>query len=279
MLCATLWSLGGLFIKLVDWPPFAIAGVRSLIASLILLAFIRKPRFNFTFPQVAAAVSYAATMLLYVAANKTTTAANAILLQYSAPVFAAFFGWFMLSERPSIEQWVSLVFVIGGMAVFFMDRLSPGNALGNGLAVASGVTFAFFSVFMRMQKDGSPIESMLLAHWIVVLVALPFILAGPRLSTGPATLASLAVLGIFQTGIASILFAVGIKGVTAIQSMLLAGLEPILNPVWVLLATGERPGPNALVGGSVILIAVTASSMVTVRKARRQAALGADQQA
>jgi drug/metabolite transporter (DMT)-like permease len=276
MLCAMFWSLGGVFIKLVDWPPFAFAGTMSLIASLVLLAFIRKPRFTFSFPQIAAALSYAATMLLYVAANKTTTAANAILLQYSSPVFAAFFGWFMLSERPSIEQWISLLFVVGGMAIFFMDRISPGNALGNCLAVASGVTFALFSVFMRMQKDGSPVESMLLSHWIVVLVALPFICVGPRLSATPATIASLAVLGIFQTGIASILFSVGIRGVTAIQAMLLSGLEPILNPVWVLLVTGERPGPNALVGGVIIIVAVTVSSMITVQRARRSAALGED---
>lgn len=274
MSCAMLWSIGGLLIKLVSWSPFAIAGARSLIASIVLLVFLKRPRITFSFAQVGAAVSYAATMILFVLANKTTTAANAIILQYTSPVFAAFLGWMLIGERPSSDQWIALAFVMGGMAMFFMDKLSPGNMLGNIIAVISGITFALFSVFMRMQKDGSPLESMLMSHWLVVLVSLPVVLALPAPAVTPSALGAIAVLGIFQTGISSVLFSIGIKGVTAVQSMLLAVIEPILNPVWVFVATGERPGANALVGGIIILASVTVSSLVTVRRARRASLAG-----
>jgi drug/metabolite transporter (DMT)-like permease len=262
--CAMLWSTGGLFIKLVDWSPFAIAGVRSLIASFIILAFLKKPKITLSFPQVAAAVCNAGTMILFVSANKLTTAANAIVLQYSAPILVAVLGWIVLKEKPSLDNWIALAFVAGGMVLFFLEKLGPGNALGNILAISSGVTFALFSIFMRMQKTGSPLESILLSHWIAFLVAIPFIASSSSPSIGGWT--ALAVLGVFQVGLASMFFSYGIKHVTAIQAMLIAVLEPILNPIWVFIFTGELPGPLAMVGGFIIISAVTVSSVLSARR-------------
>ena len=123
--CSFLWSLAGLFIKLLDWNPFAIASARSAVSAVFLLVWLRKPRFTFSFPQLAAAVASTATMLLFVAANKTTTSANAILLQYTAPVHVALFGPWFLGEPSRRQDVVSIAVILGGMALFFMDQLSP----------------------------------------------------------------------------------------------------------------------------------------------------------
>ena len=268
VLCATLWSLGGLFIKLVDWTALGIAGARSLLGGLTILIFVRKPNITFSAPQILAALCNAGTMILFVYANKLTTSANAILLQYGAPLYVALFAWILLGERPRWEHWIGLVLILGGMTLFFQEKVSPGNSLGNLLAILSGFTFAFYAIFMRMQKSGSPVESILLAHLLVFLFSLPSILAMPPRLSGTGWV-SLSVLGIFQIGLSSVLFARGIKGITTLQAMLITTLEPILNPLWVFLVLGETPTRNALLGGSMILLAVTLSSLVSAYRIRR----------
>jgi drug/metabolite transporter (DMT)-like permease len=153
---AVLWSLGGIFIKSIDANPMAIAGVRSGIAALLILAFLRKPKFTFSFPQVAAALAYSATVFLYVGANKTTTAANAILLQFTSPVYVALLGAWILKEKAKAFDWIIIAMVFAGMTLFFLDKLSPEGMLGNILAILSGVSFALFTIFMRKQKKALP---------------------------------------------------------------------------------------------------------------------------
>jgi drug/metabolite transporter (DMT)-like permease len=267
--CALLWSIGGLLIKWVNLHPLAVAGARSLIAALFLLFVLKKPKITRNPAQWLAALCNAATMILFVSANKHTTSANAILLQYGAPIFAAILGWLILKERPFWEHWAALVAVLAGMALFFMNQLGPGNLAGDIMAVSSGLTFALFFVFMRMQKEGSPLESFFLSHLITAAVGLPFLFMG-GLPDARGALA-LTGLGVFQIGVASLLFTYGIKRVTALQSMLAAVIEPLMNPVWVLLFTGERPAVNALIGGSVILAAVALSNWVTINRSRRLA--------
>jgi drug/metabolite transporter (DMT)-like permease len=263
---AFLWSIAGLFIKLVQWHPFAIAGLRSLIASLVILAFLKRPRLNFSFNQVAAALANAATMLLFVAANKTTTAANAILLQYVCPVFTAFFGMVLLKEKTHPEHWGAIVLVIGGMVMLFLDKLGGGHLPGNILALASALTFSFFFIFMRKQKDGSPLESILISHWITAAVGLTVSLFLPFPSITLTSLGAIAVLGIFQVGVAGLLFNYGIKRIPAVNANLIAVIEPVFNPVWVFLVIGEKPSLNTLIGGAVILFAVTAASVIGIRR-------------
>ncbi len=269
--CALLWSTGGLFIKIVSWNPFALAGVRSLIGGLLLLAWIRKPRFTWSLPQIAGALCYAGCMILFVTANKLTTAANAIMLQYTAPLYAAAFGWIFLKERASPLDWATIVVVIGGMALFFMDRLTAGGMEGNLIAIASGVLFAGAMVSFRAQKDASPLESILLAHAITFAVSIPFL--GPPWPS-LAGWGGLAFLGIFQIGISSIFLSYGVRYVTALQSLLISVLEPLCNPVWVFLVLGETPGPRAVAGGAIILVTVTLRSALSLRSAVRAPAAG-----
>lgn len=266
---AFFWSLAGLLIKLVDWNPFAIACGRSLVAAAFLLAWIRKPKFTFSGPQIGAALASTSTMLLFIYANKATTSANAILLQYGAPIYTAILGAILLKEKPKAEHWLAFAAVAVGMALFFMGDLGGGGLAGNIAAVASGLTFAAYLVFLRMQKDGSPLESNLLAHILTAIIGfiVALFLPAPRI-TGTALLA-IGALGIFQIGVAAILLSWAIKRVSAIQGSIIAGLEPVFNPLWVFLALGEKPGPNALAGGAIIITAVVVSSMVTARRERR----------
>lgn len=260
---AFLWSIAGLFIKVIDWHPIAIAGLRSLIASLVILAYLRRPHIHFSFPQVAAAMANAATMLLFVSANKNTTAANAILLQYMAPVLTAFIGVLLLKERTRPEHLAALPLVLTGMIVMFFDELGSGRWFGNILAILSAVTFSFFFVFMRRQKDGSPLESILLSHWLTAAFCIILSLFLPFPTLSPKAVGAVLVLGVVQIGLPAILFSIGIKKVSAVFANLIAVIEPVFNPLWVFLALGEAPGIQALIGGSIIILAVTGASLIT----------------
>ena len=265
--CAGLWSTAGVFIKLIPWNPLLIAGLRSLIASVFLLVWIKRPRFHRSFPQIAAAVCYAATMCLFVYANKATTSANAILLQYSAPVITAIAGALILRERPKIEQIVAFVFIVIGMGIFFIEGGIGGGSLSGNLAAATtGLTFGLYFVFMRMQKDGSPLESVLLSHWITAGLMLPASLFFPAPVWSPVAIVSILCLGLVQIGLAAVFFAYGIKRVTAVQGVLTSVIEPVFNPLWVFLFVGEKPAASSLVGGLVIVLAVTGASVIGARR-------------
>jgi drug/metabolite transporter (DMT)-like permease len=265
---AFLWSIAGLFIKVIDWNPFAIAGARSLISSLVILLYLRRPKFHWSFAQVGAALASAATMLLFVSANKTTTAANAILLQYVGPVFTAIIGAWILKERARWEHWAAFAFVGAGMVLLFMDKLGGGRLLGNVLALLSGLVFSFYYIFMRMQKDGSPLESILLAHWLTAAIGLGAACFLPLGSFTWKAAGAIAMLGVFQVGVSALLFTAAIKRIPAVFANLIAVIEPVFNPVWVFLALGEKPGANAILGGAIIIAAVTGASIISARRAQ-----------
>ena len=268
---AFFWSLAGLLIKLIDWNPFAIACGRSLVAAIFLLLWMRKPKLTFSGPQIGAAIASSATMLLFIYANKATTAANAILLQYGSPIYTAILGAIFLKEKPKLEHWLAFAAVAGGMALFFMGNLGGGSIRGNVAAILAGVTFSAYFVFMRMQKDGSPLESNLLAHILTATIGFVIALFMPFPKPTAVSIGAIVALGVFQIGMAAVLLSWGIKRVSAIQGSIIAGLEPVFNPLWVFLALGEKPSPNSLAGGSIILLAVILSSIVTARRAMRPA--------
>ncbi len=260
-----MWSSGGILIKLVDWDPFAIAGARSLIACLPMLVFGRKPKFTFSLDQVAAALSYSATMILFIIANKMTTAANAVLIQYTEPIYIIILGrWLLADEKSTLVDWFVIAGVLGGMVLFFLDKLSFAANVGNLIAVASGVTFALSAIFMRRQKNARPSDSFFLAHIITFIVAVPFILKSPHISLGNGV--GLALLGVVQMGIPSLLYARGVRGVSAVSSALITMIEPLFNPLWVALFVGEYPSPRAIIGGAIILACVTVRTVLKAKE-------------
>ncbi len=261
---AFLWSLNGLFIKMVDWHPLAISSTRSFVAAAALLLYYRRLRLNWSYPQVGGAFTYSLTMVFFVVANKLTTAANAILLQYTAPMFVALLSYWFLKERVTRFDWLATFAVMGGMVLFFLDELTLGSLGGNILAILSGVTFACFNLFMRKQKEGSPVESVILGSVITVFIGLPlFFLAGPPI--GAFSWPAMALMGLFMA-LSFIIYSQVIRHIRAIEAVLVLILEPLLNPVWVFLIMGERPGPWSLVGGAVIVGSVALRGMTSARR-------------
>lgn len=264
LLAALFWSLGGLLIKSADWPPLAVAGGRGLVAAIFLALTNRGLRFTFSPIQLIAAVAYAGCTVLFVASTKLTTAANAILLQYTAPIWIALLGAWFLGEKTTRTDWLTIGVVLGGMALFFADGLAFGGALGNLLGVLSGVCFAAMTLALRRQKDGSPVESIILGNVLAFLIGLPFMIGVPAPS--PAGIAAIVALGVVQLGFSYWLYARAIRHVTALEAVIIPIIEPILNPVWVFLVSGEKPSGWALLGGLIVMGAVTARALVSIRR-------------
>ena len=206
-----------------------------------------------------------ATMILFVHANKLTFAANAIMLQYAAPIWACLLGWYYLKEKPFWEHWFALGLVCVGMYLFFGNSLGGGSLLGDLLGMLSGVTFAANLIVLRKYRNENPLDIMICAHMMTFVCAIPFyFLHGMEMNT--ADIISILYMGILQIGIPSAIYVYGVKRISAVQVMLTASIEPILSPVWVLLVTGERPGYIAFAGGAVIIFAVVISSIITKRR-------------
>ncbi len=259
---ALLWSLGGVLIKSIDWAPMAIAGGRSAIAIPLMLLFVGRPQFTFSKAQIGGAIGYALTVALFVIATRMTTAANAIFLQYTAPIYVALVGRWYLGERTLRIDWLVIAIALGGIALFFFDRLTVSGFRGNLIALASGMAFASVAIFLRKEKGGSPATAIILGNIIVALVGLPFMLQSPL---GPGGGWRLLLLGTLQLGFPYVLYATAIKHVTALEATLIPLLEPVLNPLWVMLTLGERPGPWAIVGATLVLGAVLARGALMIR--------------
>jgi drug/metabolite transporter (DMT)-like permease len=250
LLAALLWSTAGAAIKLCALNEWQIAGGRSLVAAITLFLLFRSARRVPDLRTVWVAVANAATVVLFVVANKWTTAANAIFLQDTAPLYVLLAGPFLLGEKPTKSQLISAPIFIGGLLLFFMDKLDAGQRLGNAIALLSGVAFALCIIGLRWVRDGAG-SAAAWGNLIAAVVALPLGLDGP--APRPLDLALILYLGIFQLGLAYALFARGLRDVPAVEASLLVLLEPVLNPIWTFLLAGERPGPWALAGGALIL--------------------------
>jgi drug/metabolite transporter (DMT)-like permease len=265
---AILWSFGGLLIKLIPWNAMTIVGTRAIFAAVVLAIYMRRPRIHFTPSVILGGLCMSGTTILFVFANKLTTAANAIVLQYTAPIFIIILSMVFLKKKPKPLDFAAVLIVFFGIGLFFFDQLKGSALLGNLLACMSGVTFA--GVFLINQMpNAKPEEALLLGHLINIAVGLPFILT--NLTFEPVALLSITLLGVFQLGIAYVLFSIGIKLTPPISASLIASLEPLLNPVWVFLLTGERPGVWALVGGAIVLVTVVLYNLASMKQGKKAA--------
>ncbi len=194
-----------------------------------------------------------------------TTAANAIFLQYTAPIYVALIGRWYLGERAHGIDWLVIVTAMSGIALFFFDRLTLSGLWGNIIALGSGLAFASMAMFLRKEKAGSAVTSIILGNVIVAVAGAPFFFAAP-LALSDAW--RLLLLGAVQLAVPYVLYSVAIKYVTALEATLIPLIEPILNPLWVMLALGERPGPWAILGGLVVLGAVIIRAILMLRARR-----------
>ncbi|MBC7088289.1 MAG: EamA family transporter [Tissierellales bacterium] len=263
VLSAILLSTGGVLLKFVNLEPMQIAGARAIISSIVVLIYVKKPKFTFSKAQLSGAFSYSFMVIGFIAANKLTNAANAIVLQYTAPIWVAILSHFILKEKIHNYDILSIIFITIGMGLVFMDDIGGGNIKGDILAIISGVFLAIVTVSLRFQKDESPVETTLLGHIITAIIGI-FFLRGIEFTI--YDIIGILALGIFQLGISYILYSEAIKHVDAIEASVLMFIEPILNPIWVFLAFGELPGRLALFGCFIVLISILLRAIVSSKR-------------
>jgi len=254
---ALLWSSGGIGIKAVTASPLVITFYRSLFAAIALMAFLRREVFARRWTSggvfVFAVISYATCLTTFVVATKWTTAANAIFLQYAGVVWVLLLSPIVLREPMRLRDVIAVVAALGGMALFFVGRFDSRGMAGNAMALVSSVFFAFLILSLRREQRAAQAA----VTWGNVACAgamLPFI--AHDLALTPRSFGVLLLLGIFQIAFAYVLFVRGLAHVTATQASLTGMLEPVSNPIWVLLFLGERPSPFAIGGAVVVLAAI-----------------------
>jgi len=262
IVAAVLWSTSGIVIKLLSWQPLAVLAGRSIFSGLVFLVYLRRFPWRPTRWQLIAAFSYIMTQFLYITAVRLTTAATAIFLQYSAPVYILLLGYWLLREKPSRADWLAMLVIFSGLGLFFRDDLNLSSPTGALLAALSGVFLALMTVALRAQKDGNPAESFLLANTLSSVLGFYFVLQAPWTA---GSWAAIAYLGVLQVGLSFVLYSIAIRVIPALEATLIGTLEPVLNPVWVFLFIGELPGPLAVIGGLVVLAGVVISAVAGAR--------------
>ena len=259
-----MWSLGGLLIKSINWSPLAISGLRSIVAAAIIYIFGDINNFKFKIIEIISAFFYVIVVTLFVLANKYTTAGNAILLQYTAPIYVAIFGYVFLKERAYLIDWFTICLLLVGLSFFFFDELSIDGLLGNIFAIVSGISFAGLTILLRKQKAGDPIRSIFLGNIFAFILGLPEIYSSTTSDIVPWAL--VLVLGIVQLGFSYILFTNAIKHVSALDAIIYPVIEPILNPILVFLFIGERLGSWSLIGGVLVVGSVLIRGLFQIRR-------------
>ncbi len=243
----------------------AIAGIRSGIAALVMLLYLRHiPNIRSIKPvTILGALSYSFLVICFVTANKLTTSANAILLQYTSPIWVMLFSWLILKNKIKWKDISTMFAVFLGMFLFFADELHPGNTLGNLVAILSGVFMAAFVILLKQQKDTPLIYVTLLGNIITFLFAIPFYFTSVP---NTKTIGGLLILGVFQLGISYLFYTKAVSHVTLLQATLIPILEPLLNPFWVFFVTGEKPGALSILGGCLVVAAVLAHELLVIPK-------------
>lgn len=263
LITVVLWSTSGLFIKLSTLNPIALAGGRSLITAGVLWIYLRRPHFSWSREQVIGAICIALTFMLFITATKWTSAANAIFLQYTAPLWVVLFSGWYLGEKARPTDWWIMGAIVAGMALFFGERLSAQGTAGNVLAIASGVTMAWMTLLLRKQ-GGDAANTILLGNLLTAAIGVPFLAGAAARGEVPVVeWGILLYMGVLQLGLPFVLYSIALRSLSAVETILIATLEPILNPIWVFLFLGERPAPLALIGGAVVVGAVTLRSLLS----------------
>lgn len=268
---AALWSTAGAAMKTCGLEGLQIAGGRSLVAGLFLLAVLPAARRLPTRRMLLAVAGYASTVVLFAMANKQTTAANAIFIQSSAPLWVLLLSPALLGERADRGELLAIPVYALGLGLFFLDDLGPGQLQGNLVALAAGVTFGLCILGLRRAQEEAQ-AALVWGNLLAAAAVLPFWHQGPAPTT--LDLVLLLYLGVFQLGLAYLCFARGIARVPALEASLLILLEPILNPIWTFAFTGERPGPWALAGAGVVLAATVWRTVAPVIAGRRTPRIG-----
>lgn len=263
LLAVFIWSTGGVFIKLASLDAFEVTFFRSLLAALTVLIITRKSGWKIDVFGLITSLIYAALLFLFVWATKKTTAANAIFLQYTAPIYILLLGPWVIGERFHWRDLAVVAFCIAGMSLFFVGQLRIDDYQGNAAALFSGLFLGLYILLLRHPRAErlNPYVAVIYGNLILAIATAPWgIAALPRLGIADALYVSF--LGIVQIGLSYILFIKGVRGGTRpLDASLIGFIEPLLNPVWVLIFYHERPSGWALIGGTIIIATVAAHTI------------------
>ena len=265
---AILWSTGGLFIKATHLSAIELSFGRSLLAAITIAIVTRREGFGLNRVSAITSILYAALLILFVLATKLTTAANAIFLQYTAPVYVLILEPIFYQEKFRRRDLITVAACVAGMSLFFVGKLRPEDVSGNLLALASGVCFALFFLLLRHSKARkvNRASSAIYGNLIVVVICAPAFFAAARRGIGAEDLGRIAYLGIVQIGFAYLLFTLAMaRGVRSLDAGIIGYVEPVLNPIWVFLFIGEQPSGWAIVGGAIIVASVIAHMLFETR--------------
>lgn len=263
-LAAVLYSIGGLCIKVIPWNGLSINGGRNMVALLVIGGYLLATRHRLRFNRwiLVGAVCICGTNTLFTVANKLTTAANTIVLQFTAPIFVILLSVVFWKRRPQKLDLIACGVVLVGVLCFFVDSLEAGGMAGNILALLSGLSYA--GVFLLNDlPDSDPISSVFWGDVMSVAIGLPFLVRETDLSLVPMT--SLVILGAFQVGLAYILLTIGLRTTPAVTASLVSGIEPVLNPILVAVFYHETIGPLALLGAAIVVGGVVIYNVLRVK--------------
>ncbi len=266
-LTALLWSSGGLFIKLITLSPMQISFFRCLIAAVVFLVIFKSKVLKLNPLALLNSISYAIVLILFVYATKTTTAANAIFLQSTAPIYVLIFEPILTKSKYEKINIITISVCFIGMILFFVGELSPGDINGNIAALLAGLAFASFFLGMKKNEGKFGEASIFYGNILVSLFCIPFIIDLQALNK--TDLAMVSFLGIFQIAIPYALFSFGIQRIKAVEASIISMFEPVLNPIWVFFGYGEIPKINAIIGGVIIISAITTKTILTALKYKR----------
>ena len=256
--CAALWSIAGIFIKLIPWNAFAISGLRSLFAGLTVLAYIGIKGYKITVNRstLTAGILMGLVYTSFVGANKLTTAANAIVLQFTAPLFIVVFSAVFFKQKIKRNDLIAVLCAMAGISMFFIDKIEGGYLVGNFVAILAGALMGGMYMAMGEAKGEERFSALLIGQMTAFLVGLPFIIATkPEFSGLPVLY--IIILGVFQLGIPYTLYGKASEYCPPLACSLLGAVEPLLNPIWVLIFDGEKPGIYALIGAVIVILSVT----------------------
>jgi len=258
LICASLWSIAGIFFKLIDWNPFVTAGFRSLIAAITVIIYmiVKKQKIVISKNVLISMFFLSATYLCFVSANKLTTSANAIVLQYTAPVFIIIISALLFRQKFKLSDIVSVLFTLAGISIFFIDGLGKGQLLGNIVGIFSGIFMAGMYIAVGKTDENEKMSGILFGQLLTTLIGIPFCFFTSG-TISVVSVSAILILGIFQLGIPYILYGLASSHCPPLACCLISAAEPLLNPVWVLIFAGERPGIFSIIGGIIVITAVT----------------------